>query len=247
MIRIFLGNIGSGKTSSCVREMFLNPSDKTTYSNIKTDMIKNNILISHDMIIKKEILSTKKNGEEVSKLTLNKEFWQKVIEKEGSINVVLDEAHSIIDSRKSMSKVNAVMADFMALLRRILGSNDAGYGTLTLISQIPRRLDVVAREMAVNIRYHICHYKKLCKRCGLSWRETNEVPEPRFRCPRCKTSSIKKMKHYIEVFHFANMDYFEQWFYLHKHTYHKRYLIPDIERYFKFYDTLQWDNLICEV
>ena len=52
MIRISLGNVGSGKTVSEVREIFINKFHRKTYSNIKTKL-NHQINLTHDMIIKK--------------------------------------------------------------------------------------------------------------------------------------------------------------------------------------------------
>ena len=60
MITIILGNVGSGKTALAVREMAMNLNDRKTYSNIQTKL-KNQIDISPDMIIQKEIVDYKTN------------------------------------------------------------------------------------------------------------------------------------------------------------------------------------------
>jgi len=246
MIRVFLGNVGSGKTACAVREMKLNPSKRITYSNIKTKNIKQNITIDKSMIINKELVNVKRNGEEVFKYSFNKDFWKETVKKHGALDVVLDEAHTILNARRSGSKINVVMSDFMAMLRRILGSSASGYGELTLITQIDRRIDIIAREMATHVRYHVCHYIKECQKCGAYWNENNENPEPKWSCPRCGTGDIKKKNHIIEVWHFKNMELYDLWYNLQKKTYHKHYCIKDIEEYFPNYDTFQWDNMITE-
>lgn len=247
MIRIMLGLPGSGKTACMVRELVKNPSRKITYSNIKTWHIENNRLITPRMIAHKDHISTKKTGEKVYKLSLNQEYWKNIVRKEKSINVILDEAHTLIDSRKSMSNINKVMSDFLSLIRRIIGSNEMGYGQLVLISQLERRLDIIAREMATNVRYHRCHYRKFCNECNYQWAEHNEIAEPLFHCKRCHSFSIVKKKHVIEVWEFKNIELFMAWRYLHKKKQHfKHYFITDIEKYFELYDTLQWENLVSE-
>lgn len=247
MIKILLGSVGSGKTASCVRELVLNPSNKVTYSNIITNKIPNNIVIDHKMIVQKELLKEKRTGEKVYSYKLNRKFWEEAVEKHKSINVIIDEAHTILSSRKSMSKINQILTDWMALLRRVLGSTTAGYGELTLISQLDRRLDIIAREMATKVMYHLCIYKKKCKKCHLYWHETNETAEPRMFCPRCRNTDLIKYDHIIEVWHFVNVDKYVSWKYFGKKTYHLHYFITDIEKYFPYYNTLQWDNLIAEI
>lgn len=250
MITICLGGLGSGKTASVVRDLALNPSHRTTYSNIITMKLKNVKTIDPSMIISRKIVDHKKKRsgelEPVYKDTLNLEFWKKTAKKEKGINVVLDEAHSIINSRRSTSKINIIVTDWIALLRRVLGQTEAGYGELILISQLPNRLDIISREMATKIKYHVCHYIKSCKACSFSWRENSEMPEPAWTCLNCGTPHIKKHSHVIEVYHFNSMDSYLVHKQFGSQTYHKHYFIKDIEDYFNFYDTLQWDNLFSE-
>jgi len=247
MIIICLGNPGSGKTATIVREMALNTTGRLTYSNIKTRNIKGNSLIDPSMIINKDMVSTKKkrNGEEepVYEYKLNTEFWKDIKE---PIDVILDEAHAIINARRAMNKVNVIVTDWLALIRRVLGQSDSGYGRLVLISQLHNRIDIIAREMATQVRFHRCHYVKTCKKCGVSWQENSDNPEPIWQCPRCASFGIKKHSHVVEVWHFANMTSYIGWKEYGMNTYHKHYLIHDIEDYFPLYDTLQWDNLFSE-
>jgi len=236
MIRIVIGNIGSGKTASVVREMALNKSGRMTYSNIITEQIPNNITIERGMIIKgidKDI-------------SLNIDFWKNQTKTNNALNVILDEAHTLLNPRRAMSKQNIIMSDFLALLRRVLGSADSGYGTLTLITQLERRLDPIAKEMSTNVRFCVCHYKKSCMKCGFTWRENNETAEPGFQCQKCGSKEIKKHSHTVEVWHFRSFEHFNAWKECGEKTYHKHYIINDIEKYFPLYNTMQWDNLISQ-
>lgn len=246
MISIYLGSVGSGKTASAVRHMFLNTAKRKTYSNIVTK-IKTQIDISPDMILKKEVVKTKKNkqGEEVPvyDTKLNIDYWRNIKE---PINVILDEAHSILNARRSMSKVNVILTDWIALIRRILGSTTADYGELILITQLPNRLDTIARDMATHVRYHICHYKKTCRKCGFSWNENSEMPEASYECLKCGYPNIFKHSYAIEVYCFANINAYNIWNDFSNKTYYNHFLINDIEKYFKLYNTLQWDNLFSE-
>lgn len=244
MIRIILGNVGSGKTALAVREMYLTSNRKKTYSNIVTK-IKNCVQIQPDMIIKKEIVDYKKNRktgekEPIYKHTMNAEYWQGIKE---PINIVLDEAHSIINARRAMSKINQIVTDWLALIRRVLGQAESGYGNLIFISQLSNRIDIIAREMCHNVTYVLCHYVKICGKCYLSWGENSDFPEVREECPRCGSWKIKKHSHIIEVWQFQNMQYYDMWKNFGQKTFFKHYFIKDIEEYFKYYDTLQWDNL----
>lgn len=245
MIRIILGNVGSGKTALIVREMLVN-NNKNYYSNIITRQIKNNTVIEKSNIIKEEVIRIKKNGEPELKQVLNKEFWYN-LNRDKSLNIVLDEAHTLINPRKSMSKINLIMGDFMALLRRVVGSNTHDYGELVLITQLERRLDVIAREMATVVQYVLGHYERHCKKCGKLLVENNETPNKLFNCPKCNKPTEKK-NFIIEVFSFENIDKFHTWEVSRRRrkTYYNRYFVTDIEETFKHYNTLQWENLISD-
>lgn len=246
MIRISLGNVGSGKTATEVREMALNPLHRSTYTNIKTSL-PHCRLLEPEMIIKKELVNTikKRDGglEPVYETKLNVKFWQEMKE---PINVVLDEAHSILNSRRSMSKTNVIVTDWLALIRRVLGQTESGEGELVFITQLDKRIDVIAREMAHQVRYHVCHYVKSCKTCGCQWRENSDMPEGLPRCPACGGHRILKHSHAIEVRKFSSIERYESWKLFGNKTYYDRYMVNDIAEYFPLYNTLQWDNLFGE-
>lgn len=246
MIKIVLGNVGSGKTAFMVREMAMNLDNRLNYSNIQTNL-KNQINISPDMIIHKEIVDYKKNrksgdNEPVYKFNLNVDFWKKI---KVPINVVLDEAHTILNARRSMSKVNIIVSDWIALIRRVLGQTDAGFGQLTFISQLANRIDVIARDMATNIIYVICHFHKSCRNCGTTWKENSEMPEGYIICPYCNDNNIVKHTHIIECWHFPNIQSYMMWHSFGQKTFYKHYFINNIEDYFKNYNTLAWDNMFA--
>lgn len=227
-----------------VREMCLNLSNRNTYSNIQTKL-KNQINISPDMIIQKEVVDYKTNrksgeSEPIYKFALNIDFWKKIKE---PINVVLDEAHTILNARRAMSKVNIIVSDWLALIRRVLGQTDAGFGELTFISQLGNRIDVIARDMATNVIYTICHYLKSCKECFVTWQENSEMPEGYIICPYCSSNEILKHSHKIECWHFPNMQLFMIWHSFGQNTFYRHYFINDIEKYFPLYNTLAWDNM----
>lgn len=247
MIKIILGNLGSGKTAFMVREMAINLSNRKTYSNIVTNL-KNQINISPEMIITKEIVDTKKNkttGEEtpIYKYKLNKDYWIDTIKKEGAINICLDESANLIDSRRSQTNVNIIFTQWLFMLRRVLGQTESGYGELTFITQLATTIDVRARDLATNIIYVIGHYQKTCQDCGSTWLENSEMPEGYIICPVCKSNKIFKHSHKTEVWHFPNMQLFQLWHGMGMKTYYKRYYINDIEDFMKYYNHEQWEFL----
>jgi len=247
MIRIFLGAVGSGKTLLAVKEMYHNQSHRLTYSNIipKDPIYLPNVrVISSDMIITKTVTGYKKTGEEVYTLNMNDQYWKDIKE---PINVVLDEAHQILNPRRSMSKVNIIVSDWLALIRRVLGETDSGYGTLTLITQLPNRIDIIAREMCTHVRYHIGHFSKSCTACHYTWQESSESPEPNLVCPVCSNYKLKKHSHKAQVYHFRNMTAFEAWKVFNVRSWHRMYFVNDVEMYFPLYNTFQWENLFSDL
>jgi len=248
MIKIILGNVGSGKTAFAVREMYLNLNRRKTYSNIQTNL-PNQVNIAPEMIIKKEVVDSKMNkktgeSEPIYKYILNDEYWKGIKE---PINVTLDEAHTILNSRRAMSKVNIIVSDWIALIRRVLGSSDAGFGELTFISQLANRIDIIARDMATNVIYTICHFVKTCEICGATWQENSEMPEGYIICPLCSAHKIFKHSHKLEVWHFPNIQMFQMWHQFGQNNFYKHYILNDIENYFQNYNTLQWDNMFATV
>jgi len=244
LIKLILGNVGSGKTALAVREMYHNKFNRKTYTNIKTPL-KNAVQIDPSMIIDKQVVDHKKNRktgeiEAIYKKTLNIDFWKNIKE---PINVILDEAHSIVNSRRSMSSVNIILTDWLSLIRRILGQTESGYGELVFITQLPKRIDVIARDMATAIQYCVMHYSKTCGDCGFGWIENSEQPEASATCLSCRSMSVKKSGFTVEVWSFQNMDSFTQWSEYGRDTFYNHYYVRDIAKYFDLYDTLQWDNL----
>lgn len=248
MIEVILGNVGSGKTAYAVREIAMNSGRLKTYSNIITK-IKSQVNIDPGMIIKKEIIGVKKNTlthekEAVYKYSLNSEFWQKNTE---PINVVLDEAHTIINARRSMSKVNVIVTDWIALIRRVLGSVSADYGKLTLISQLDNRIDNIARDMATCVVFVKCHWITECQGCRSWWKENSEMPEHHRECMACGSIMLKKSNFIIEAWKFRSMKHYKLWDDSGRpklpKIYYRHFYIPDIEKYFPLYNTLQWENM----
>jgi hypothetical protein len=253
VIKLILGNVGSGKTLHCVRDIVINQDGIVTFSNIRMNNVPNNILIEPYMIFNKQLVKENKNGKKIFKWTLNEKYWLDAITKYGSINIVIDEAHNIFNARTNSSKINRIFANFLSLLRRVLGSSDAGSGTLTLITQLDRKIDVLAREMATSISWCKCYYKKTCKRCNHTWNENNEMPETLIYCPKCGANrkNIHKHSHTIEIWKFPNIQAYEAWkcFGRKSKFYYAHYLINplEVEKYFPSYNTLQWDYLSQDI
>jgi len=244
MIRIVIGGVGSGKTAMVVREMLLQNRHQI-YSNIVTKKVPNNKLLTTNMIFAKEFVKEKRNGEKVYKEKLNVDYWKSIC-KEKPISVIIDEAHTLINPRRSMSKKNVIMTDFLALLRRIVGSRGHAYGELVFITQLERRLDIIAKEMATKVQYCVNHYMVECGKCHYREKETNETPEKLKSCPLCGSVNLDYHSFIIEVFSFTSIENYKAFKDWKMDTFYDHFYITDIEKVFDKYDTLQWDSLITE-
>ena len=199
------------------------------------------------MLIKKTLVKTKKNGEEEFSLKFNADFWVEQKEKYEGFNIVLDEFHTLMDSRRFMSKQSRVLNDFLSLIRKVCNdpNNDS---TLTIISQLVARIDVNARELCTEVRYHIGLYDKKCTKCGCYWTEHSDLPDfqKSRTCLNCGSYSIKKFNSRIIVHFFSNVREFEMWYYQRANTILQTIKLNGIEKYFPYYDTFQLTNLISE-
>lgn len=241
MITIKIGKIGSGKTLTAVRSILNDEYPMEIYTNIKFNKkIKNIVELEMDMLIVTEY--NEKKGIDVPK-SVNTMFWQ---DKNYPITIILDECHNVLNPRRSHSAINIVMTDVLSLLRRIIGSRNSGYGELVLITQLPRRIDPIARDMATLVEYHICHYKKSCKSCGYTIHENSDSSTPAKRCHACGSLDLDMHSHKVEVYQFANMRDFDLWDSLSLKTWFRHYILSDVGRYFTAYDTLSWDNLLSK-
>lgn len=242
MIRIFLGKLGSGKTISAVRELALNESDRRTYTNIMTKKIKGVKKIKPNYIIKKFYPKEKKGKPDYD---LNVSYWNK---QKKPLNILWDEIHLTAPSRASATKINLVLSRFIAMARRITGFDKRGYGQFTFIAQKERTIDINVRELASEIIYHVSHWVQRCEDCGCKVMVNSEMQVIN-KCPTCRSWKIVRQELFIEVIKFNEWDKFYKWSLKLKGKYYfERYIINDIEKYFKFYDTLQmsdiWDSYI---
>lgn len=240
MIRISLGNVGSGKTLSEVREMVLNKKNRITYSNITPTKIGMQTTLKHIRPLTAENIFIVKGEGKQKKYEVNEQFWKSI---KVPINIVIDETHNLLDSRNSQSKVNRVVTSWQSAIRRILGETESGYGELVYITQLIDSIDVRSRELATQIRYHICHYMKRCKKCHTYWTENTEMPEVIDNCPRCQSYELYKSGHVVEVYKFTDIRKYMLWFMDGAETYYSHYIIPDISNYFPLYSTREWGNL----
>ena len=234
MIRIFLGNLGSGKSVSAIRELVHNPNGRTTYTNIITKGIQNVVTIKPQDIIKK-IGEDKKPS-----FDLNIEYWNK---QKKPLNILWDEIHLTANSRMSMSKINMVLSRFIAMARRITGFDKRGYGSFTFVAQKERTIDVNIRDLTNEIVYHISHWVVECEECGTKVLTNSESPQMN-KCVVCSSWKLEKKGMFIEKLSFSEWDSFYAWsVHMKGKFYDSRQRINDIEDYFKYYDTMQIENV----
>ncbi len=238
MIRIYLGNLGSGKTCNAVKEMIEDRSNRKTYTNI-VPMSKscNWIKIRPEDIITLDI-----NDKGKVKYSLNKDFWMK---QPKPLNIVWDEIHlSMGNSRRSMSSPNIVLSQFIALARRFVGSDLKGYGHLIFIAQHPQSVDANIRRLTNEIRYHRMHWIMNCQDC-YSREFTNSDKEEIELCSVCRSPNLIRSNFICQVFKFRNWEKYIVW------KYFTSYAVHDLSDYFKYYDTEQmedmWEDYLKEI
>jgi predicted Zn-ribbon and HTH transcriptional regulator len=173
-------------------------------------------------------------------LNLNIDYWK---DAEKPLNIIFDEAQTIMNARRSFSAQSVKTMDFISLLRRVLGSVGSEYGDMTIISQLSRRIDVIVREQTNKVYYFTCLYKKRCHKCGFNWNENSDMPEQLSECPMCGHYKIEKYNHILDIRVFASCDEFDLWKHEGMVTFYKRFLCKDIENAFGKYDSLQWDSM----
>ena len=206
-----------------------------TYTNLSTHGIKN---VHH--IHPKDIVSRDND-----KFDFNKDFWMR---QKKPLNILWDEIHLTANSRKSMSSINMVFSRFIAMGRRIVGFDKRGYGTLTFIAQAERTIDVNIKELASEIRYHKAYWHVDCNECGSSVIAHSEM-EQRETCVLCGSWNIERKGLQIEVKRFKTWNDYINFKCGMRGSFHfQRYMVNDIENYFKYYDTMQiediWENYL---
>lgn len=242
MIRIYLGKLGSGKSISAIREIANDQSGRTNYTNIKNDL-KNCIMIEGSDIIKKTLISTKKKRdgriEEIFKYEFNLPFWQK---QKKPLNIIWDEIHLVANSRDSQSKLNKCMSRFLSMGRRIVGSDDTGYGHFIFIAQTSRTIDVNLRDLANEIRYHVMYWISECKKCYRGRWVTSEMKEVEF-CIYCGSWKLLRKDFMVKIFKFHDFIDYQKWYEGWGKFYFEKLWLSDIENYFEHYDTHQIEKI----
>ena len=237
MIRVFLGNLGSGKTACAVKEIMDDESGRLTYTNTRLIRVPNTVFIRPCDVI--QVVKDKDN-EKKRLYQLNVEYWKK---QKKPLNVLWDEIHLTASARRSMSKANLVLSQFLAMARRITGFDKRGYGCFTFVAQKERTIDVNIRELCNEIIYHISYWKLTCEDCG-RYTYPNSEQQQILRCLACGSWNVQKSDLYILRMFFNKWENYYRWCEGEGGRFHfKRQFVYDIEDYFKHYDTLQISNI----
>jgi len=139
------GGIGSGKSLTIVKERVDRYKQKA-FVNFKLTGIPSTRLKYEHLF--KQVVETNDKGKESTKMKLNFAFWNKQT-KTGGFDIYLDEFHNVMSSRRSMSKKNILLSDWLSQVRKILGQTEKN--NLYLITQKVKRIDVTSRDLA-----HFC-------------------------------------------------------------------------------------------
>lgn len=244
-IKLYMGYLGSGKTLSCIREMAFSPMP--TYTNVKTKNGLKTFLLNKDSIILNKVVGqkNKRDGttEDVIETEVNFDFWEKAKKKhQFGFNIVIDEAHSIIDARTSMSKQNRIAKKWASSLRKII-SCDKGSGDVILISQLPRGIDVWAKELCNQYRWHEYVSHRQCNNCKERYVFNSSSEEPQERCPNCDYGNNTELASKLISYRFKTIEDVEAFIYYNAKTYYYAEVINNPNYFYRYYDTFQIENL----
>ena len=240
-IMLYMGYLGSGKTLSAVRNAAFSPMN--TYTNIKVKRQITTTLITKHQILKEEVTKEKKDGTKEYGYSVNFDYWELQKKKHrNGFNIVIDEAHSIIDARTSMSKINRAAKKWASSLRKIISCRD-GVGDVTFVSQLPRGVDVWVKELCNQYRWHEYFSKRQCKYCKTIYLFSSSSEEPQERCPSCDMGSFNELGSKMIVYRFKTIEDVEAYINFGAKTYYVADVINNPSYFYKYYDTYQIENL----
>lgn len=146
MIIILVGGIGSGKTLTAVKDIV--DRQQKIYTNFDLFNIPHERLkYSH---IFEEVEKEDSRGNLKTGMKINYNFWNEQTKKQG-FDIYLDEFHNVMGSRRSSSKRNILLSDWLSQIRKILGQSELH--NLYLITQKLRRIDINSRDLAQSCIY----------------------------------------------------------------------------------------------
>lgn len=156
MIILIIGGIGSGKTLTAVRRIV--DQKQFAFTNFQLKHVKDYKRLKVEDVVSFQELKT--GG--LSPVNVNWNFWENQRKKYDDFSIYLDEAHNIISSRASMTKMNRFMSKWVSQIRKITSDSDRNH--LYIISQTFRKVDVDFRDLAqIFIRCKLIQSKKTGK------------------------------------------------------------------------------------
>lgn len=234
MLTVYLGNLGSSKTTCAVRDMVIDNSGLPIHTNIVTSKIPGVTLHKNKELLKTTIDDSGKKPKE--KIVFNRDYWLGL---KKPMSIYWDEFHFVADSRDSMTASNKACTEFISMARRIIGFDQYGYPDFVMICQKLGTLDVRIRELVTTIVYHVLNFLHTCEECEYVKWYSSEKPNLKL-CPWCQQRSLVKSDYYSTRFFFKDETSFNEWFYNGEKTYHSKLYIPDIASYWSYFDTLQY-------
>lgn len=141
-IIIIAGGIGSGKSLTAVKEIVTR--DTISYSNFGLYGVDvKRLKYSH---LFRDVKVDIGNMKFKIKRIINYDYWNGVIKEYKGFDIVLDEFHNLMSSRRAMSKRNVLLSDWLSQIRKILGASEQN--NLYLVTQKIRRIDINSRDLA---------------------------------------------------------------------------------------------------
>lgn len=199
--------------------------------------------IHNSDVVNEVIISYKKDGTPVTRKELNVAFWESV---DKPCDIVYDEAHSIINSRNTMSRQNQVWMQWVKLIRKMIGGSAGHYGEFIWIAQLPRNIDIDVREMTPMYCYHVMWSTMVCRKCGYRLRRNSEMTSRQYKsCLKCGHYLFDETDHVVrqwEIRGYDNAVTFQEMSMKMKLRYPHR-CVKDIAEYFGCYDTMQYEDL----
>lgn len=214
MIIAIIGGIGSGKTITAVKEIVeRSQSNFPIFTNFSTRNI------NKVRRLKVQDIVTGKG----TKMNVNYAFFRDSLKKYNRFDIVLDEVHNLVHSRRAMSRFNTTLSKWIAQIRKMMGDSEKNH--IYIISQNLMRIDVAWRDLIHTIVY--------CEKMEMN----DEIPTIVYQHNKKKTKSLKRVYVVNALFSGHNcIDKFQQYVLNGLKTYDRRsYFLAN--PYYQYFDT----------
>lgn len=144
MIRLILGQPGSGKTLTAVKT--IHDAEDQVFTNFRVRLKDVERIKMEDVIL----VDRDETGKLMPKTArVNWDFWKATIKRRGGFHIIIDELHNIMHSRMAMSKQNILMSQWVAQIRKVTGENERF--DFVCVSQEIGRVDIAVRDLTSEI------------------------------------------------------------------------------------------------